>query len=71
MDLLRAFLNLIPIRKKFSDNHPAEYQIDDVYWVDGVGTVVSGTCTAGNSFDYRFQIHICRFFLLQGSFKVR
>ncbi|VDN57888.1 unnamed protein product [Dracunculus medinensis] len=47
MDLLRAFLNLIPIRKKFSDNHPAEYQIDDVYWVDGVGTVVSGTCTAG------------------------
>ncbi|MCP9266427.1 GTP-binding protein 1 [Dirofilaria immitis] len=47
LDLLCAFLNLIPLRRKFSLDNPAEFQIDDVYWVDGVGTVVSGTCIAG------------------------
>ncbi|VDN23980.1 unnamed protein product, partial [Gongylonema pulchrum] len=47
LDLLRAFLNLIPLRQKFEQNCPPHFQIDDVYWVDGVGTVVSGTCLAG------------------------
>ncbi|VIO86385.1 Uncharacterized protein BM_BM6423 [Brugia malayi] len=47
LDLLSAFFNLIPLRRKFSLDSPAEFQIDDVYWVDGVGTVVSGTCMAG------------------------
>ncbi|EJW83702.1 GTP-binding protein AGP-1, partial [Wuchereria bancrofti] len=47
LDLLSAFFNLIPLRRKFSFDSPAEFQIDDVYWVDGVGTVVSGTCIAG------------------------
>ncbi|KAK6110109.1 Elongation factor Tu GTP binding domain family protein [Brugia pahangi] len=47
LHLLSAFFNLIPLRRKFSLDSPAEFQIDDVYWVDGVGTVVSGTCIAG------------------------
>ncbi|OZC09165.1 GTP-binding protein AGP-1 family protein [Onchocerca flexuosa] len=47
LDLLCSFLNLIPLRRKFTLDSPAEFQIDDVYWVDGVGTVVSGTCIAG------------------------
>lgn len=47
LDLLRAFLNLIPLRRKLALENPAEFQIDDVYWVDGVGTIVSGTCLAG------------------------
>ena len=28
-------------------NDPAEFQIDDIYSVPGVGTVVSGTCFKG------------------------
>uniref|UniRef100_A0A915C8B1 Tr-type G domain-containing protein n=1 Tax=Parascaris univalens TaxID=6257 RepID=A0A915C8B1_PARUN len=47
LDLLKAFLNLIPLRRSLSLDSPAEFQVDDVYWVDGVGTVVSGTCLAG------------------------
>ncbi|VDD87209.1 unnamed protein product [Enterobius vermicularis] len=47
LNLLRAFLNLIPLRRKLALDAPAEFQIDDVYWVNGVGTVVSGTCLAG------------------------
>ncbi|VDK72984.1 unnamed protein product [Litomosoides sigmodontis] len=47
LHLLFSFFNLIPLRRKFSLDSPAEFQVDDVYWVDGVGTVVSGTCIAG------------------------
>ncbi|KHN80302.1 GTP-binding protein AGP-1 [Toxocara canis] len=47
LHLLKAFLNLVPLRRYLSPDSPAEFQIDDVYWVDGVGTVVSGTCLAG------------------------
>ncbi|VDN01041.1 unnamed protein product [Thelazia callipaeda] len=47
LDLLRLFFNLLPFRKKNSHDDPAEFQIDDVYWVDGVGTVVAGTCLSG------------------------
>ncbi|MFH4975273.1 hypothetical protein AB6A40_001982 [Gnathostoma spinigerum] len=47
LDLLRAFLNLIPLRRHLLLDGPTVFQIDDVYWVDGVGTVVSGTCLSG------------------------
>uniref|UniRef100_A0A0N5B0R9 Tr-type G domain-containing protein n=1 Tax=Syphacia muris TaxID=451379 RepID=A0A0N5B0R9_9BILA len=47
LDLLRAFLNLVPLRRKLVLEAPAEFQVDDVYWVNGVGTVVSGTCLTG------------------------
>ncbi|VDK43117.1 unnamed protein product [Anisakis simplex] len=47
LHLLKAFLNLIPLRRSLSLDSPAEFLIDEVYWVAGVGTVVSGTCMAG------------------------
>ncbi|PAV86632.1 hypothetical protein WR25_23325 isoform C [Diploscapter pachys] len=47
LDLLKSFMNIIPLRRSLSENDPAHFQIDDVYWVEGVGTVVSGTCLAG------------------------
>jgi GTPase len=37
----------VPVHRTSHDNEPVEFQIDDIYWVDGVGTVVSGTCLAG------------------------
>ncbi|EDW79833.1 uncharacterized protein Dwil_GK17995 [Drosophila willistoni] len=47
LDLLKVFLNLLSTRMAGSENLPAEFQIDDVYSVPGVGTVVSGTCLQG------------------------
>ncbi|XP_041093723.1 GTP-binding protein 1-like [Polyodon spathula] len=47
MDLLKMFLNLLSSRTSFSDDEPAEFQIDDTYSVPGVGTVVSGTTLRG------------------------
>uniref|UniRef100_A0A915CZF1 Tr-type G domain-containing protein n=1 Tax=Ditylenchus dipsaci TaxID=166011 RepID=A0A915CZF1_9BILA len=47
LELLRTFLNVIPVSRPVFENKPAEFQIDDIYCVDGVGTVVSGTCLAG------------------------
>ncbi|MGH0132767.1 UNVERIFIED_CONTAM: hypothetical protein FKN15_050347 [Acipenser sinensis] len=47
MDLLKMFLNLLSSRTSFSDEEPAEFQIDDTYSVPGVGTVVSGTTLRG------------------------
>ncbi|XP_020499128.1 GTP binding protein 1, like isoform X1 [Labrus bergylta] len=47
MDLLKMFLNLLSSRTNFSNDEPAEFQIDDTYSVPGVGTVVSGTTLRG------------------------
>lgn len=47
LDLLRQFLNIVPLRRTLCESDPAHFQIDDVYWVEGVGTVVSGTVLAG------------------------
>ncbi|CAI4223529.1 unnamed protein product [Auanema sp. JU1783] len=47
LGLLRQFLNIVPLRRTLNENDPAHFQIDDVYWVEGVGTVVSGTVLAG------------------------
>lgn len=47
LDLLKMFLNLLTTRDTGLDNLPAEFQIDDSYSVQGVGTVVSGTCLQG------------------------
>uniref|UniRef100_A0A3Q1G602 GTP-binding protein 1 n=1 Tax=Acanthochromis polyacanthus TaxID=80966 RepID=A0A3Q1G602_9TELE len=47
MDLLKMFLNLLSSRATFSNDEPAEFQIDDTYSVPGVGTVVSGTTLRG------------------------
>nr|XP_020473517.1 GTP-binding protein 1-like isoform X1 [Monopterus albus]XP_020473519.1 GTP-binding protein 1-like isoform X2 [Monopterus albus]XP_020473520.1 GTP-binding protein 1-like isoform X1 [Monopterus albus] len=47
MDLLKMFLNLLSSRTTFSNDEPAEFQIDDTYSVPGVGTVVSGTTLHG------------------------
>ena len=34
LELLRMFLNLLAVRKQPSEEGPAEFQIDDTYWVD-------------------------------------
>lgn len=47
LDLLKMFLNLLTTRMHGLDNLPAEFQIDDTYTVQGVGTVVSGTTLKG------------------------
>lgn len=49
LDLLRAFLNLVPSRRNWREhmNKPAEFAIDETFVVPGVGTVVAGTTTAG------------------------
>uniref|UniRef100_A0A0N4ZC03 Tr-type G domain-containing protein n=1 Tax=Parastrongyloides trichosuri TaxID=131310 RepID=A0A0N4ZC03_PARTI len=47
IELLRKFLNLIPLCRHRPTDGPSEFQIDEIYWVDGVGTVVSGTCMTG------------------------
>ena len=47
IDLLKSFLNLLNTRMENQSSEPAEFQIDDIYSVPGVGTVVSGTCYKG------------------------
>ncbi|CAF1273529.1 unnamed protein product [Adineta ricciae] len=47
LDLLKKFLNLLTTRMDACLDEPAEFQIDDLYAVPGVGTVVSGTTLKG------------------------
>jgi len=47
LDLLRAFLNLLMPGRKRRDAEPTRFQIDDTFTVPGIGTVVSGSVTAG------------------------
>nr|CAD7588649.1 unnamed protein product [Timema genevievae] len=47
LKLLEMFLNLLTTRLVSQDDEPAEFQIDDIYSVPGVGTVVSGTTMKG------------------------
>jgi GTPase len=47
LDLLKMFLNLLYPRMEACIDEPAEFLIDDLYSVPGVGTVVSGTCLKG------------------------
>lgn len=50
LDLLRGFLNLAPSRRNWAEyrSSPTEFAIDETFLVPGVGTVVSGTCSAGS-----------------------
>lgn len=48
LDLIRTFLNLLPSYKNFDSTAPAEFLIDDVFLVPGVGTVVAGTLQNGS-----------------------
>ncbi|KAI7690326.1 GTP-binding protein 1 [Sarcoptes scabiei] len=47
LDYLKKFLNLLCSRAHNFDNSPAEFQIDEIYSVPGVGTVVSGLSIKG------------------------
>ncbi|HUU77166.1 MAG TPA: GTP-binding protein [candidate division Zixibacteria bacterium] len=49
LDLLRKFLNIIPVNKKWEEefNKPIEFHIDETFSVTGVGTVVAGTLIGG------------------------
>lgn len=47
LELLKKFLNLLTTRMEACIDEPAEFQIDDLYAVPGVGTVVSGTTLKG------------------------
>jgi len=49
LDLLRKFLNLLPIRTDWEQLYekPTEFHIDSHFSVPGVGTVVSGTLVSG------------------------
>ena len=47
LELLKKFLNLLSTRMEACLDEPAEFQIDDLYAVPGVGTVVSGTTLKG------------------------
>lgn len=47
LDLLKTFMNLLSARIPPGADDPAEFTIDDLYSVPGVGTVVSGTTLRG------------------------
>ncbi|CAH8596064.1 unnamed protein product [Schistosoma guineensis] len=47
LDLLKLFLNLLPSRSEPRLNELAHFQIDEIFSVQGVGTVISGTCLSG------------------------
>ncbi|KAG0259567.1 hypothetical protein BG011_002552 [Mortierella polycephala] len=47
LDLLKNFLNVLPISQKYNKDEPIEYQITDTFSVPFVGTVVSGVVMNG------------------------
>ncbi|CAH8584489.1 unnamed protein product [Schistosoma intercalatum] len=47
LDLLKLFLNLLPSRSEPRLNELAHFQIDEIFSVQGVGTIISGTCLSG------------------------
>ncbi|KAF8926436.1 hypothetical protein BGZ58_011182 [Dissophora ornata] len=47
LDLLKNFLNILPISQKYNKDEPVEYQITDTFSVPFVGTVVSGVVMNG------------------------
>ncbi|KAF9213478.1 hypothetical protein CPC16_002289 [Podila verticillata] len=47
LDLLKNFLNVLPISQKYNKEEPVEYQITDTFSVPFVGTVVSGVVMNG------------------------
>ncbi|KAG0076275.1 hypothetical protein BGZ90_008910 [Linnemannia elongata] len=47
LDLLKNFLNVLPISQKYNRDDPVEYQITDTFSVPFVGTVVSGVVMNG------------------------
>lgn len=47
LHFLKMFLNLLSTRVSFNNEDPAEFQIDDIYTVPGVGVVVSGITLKG------------------------
>ncbi|KAF9139772.1 hypothetical protein BGX30_007484 [Mortierella sp. GBA39] len=47
LDLLKNFLNILPISQKYNRDDPVEYQITDTFSVPFVGTVVSGVVMNG------------------------
>ncbi|KAG0006673.1 hypothetical protein BGZ65_005329 [Modicella reniformis] len=47
LDLLKSFLNILPISQKYNKDEPVEYQITDTFSVPFVGTVVSGVVMGG------------------------
>ena len=49
LDLLKLFLNYLPIRKSYTKTHgkPTKLQVQEVYKVPGAGTVVGGMLLSG------------------------
>jgi len=49
LDLLRKFLNVLPLKRDWESqiNKPAEFFLDQTFYVTGVGTVISGIVTQG------------------------
>lgn len=48
LDMIRTFLNILPLRRPEQvENEKVHFVIDEVFWVNGVGTVVSGNCLSG------------------------
>ena len=47
IDLLKIFLNLLPVQGKYMKGEEFEFPVTEIYSVPGVGTVVAGTVTHG------------------------
>lgn len=47
IDLLRCFLNYLPVHCHYNVEHAAEFEISETFSVAGVGTVVAGTLVKG------------------------